>query len=393
MKLGCVLSSVSRRNGGIFEAERRLLQTLSGEQNVTVEVLGLEDDQTNVDARSWEPLSPRTFPVSGPPSFGHSSGLRRACAAFDGDMLQVAGLWMYPSVVAARWGTATRRPYMVTPHGMLDPWALTRSHWKKRVAGWLYEHRHLRGAACLRALCDEEVRSFRSFGLRTPVCVVPNGVDLPADNEVAATPPWSATVDPGRKVLLYLGRIHSKKGLAPLLDAWAGLARKSFAPLAEWSLVIAGWDQAGHEAELQRRAEHLGIARDVAFIGPQFQAARMAAYRGATAFVLPSLSEGVPMTVLEAWSHRLPVMMTPECHLPDGVAAGAAIEVSPNPAALEAGLSQLLSMSNGEQRQMGQQGRELVEKRYAWRQVAREMRSVYDWIAGGGSRPATVTHR
>lgn len=390
MKLACMMSSVSRRNGGIFEAERRLMQTLAGEQDVAVEVLGLADDQTHADASSWQPLAPQAFSITGPRLFGCSSGLRRACAAFDGDLLHVAGLWMYPSLVAARWGTQTRRPCVVTPHGMLDPWALLRSRWKKRIAGWLYEQRHLRNAACLRALCDEEAYDFRKFGLRNPVCIVPNGVDLPVETTETLPAPWAGSVESGRKVLLYLGRIHSKKGLAPLLDAWASLARKQFTPLTEWSLVVAGWDQAGHEAELRRQALGLGIEGSVAFIGPQFNAARVAAYSHASAFVLPSLSEGVPMTILEAWSHRLPVLMTPACHLPDGLASGAAILSAPNAAALEQGLSELLSLSGDGLGQMGARGRTLVEARYTWSRVAGQMRSVYDWILGGGPPPETV---
>lgn len=384
------MSSVSRRNGGIFEAERRLLQTLACEQSVGVEVLGLADDMVSADASSWQPLAPQAFPIVGPRSFGCSSGLRRACAAFDGDLLHVAGLWMYPSIVAARWGARTRRPCVVTPHGMLDPWALRHSSWKKRIAGWLYEQRHLRSAACLRALCKEEAHDFRDFNLRNPVCIVPNGVDLPDETSPSLAATWGGRVEPGRKVLLYLGRIHSKKGLMPLLDAWASLSRKQFTPLAEWSLVIAGWDQAGHEAELRRHAAGLGIDRSVAFAGPQFNAARLAAYSHASAFVLPSLSEGVPMTVLEAWSHRLPVLMTPACHLPEGLAVGAAIQSAPDAASLEQGLSELLSLSERELGQMGARGRTLVEARYTWSRVACQMRSVYDWILGGGTPPECV---
>ena len=97
----------------------------------------------------------------------------------DLDVLSVHGLWKYCSVGSQRWHRRTGRPYVVHPHGMLEPWALRNAMWKKRVAALLYENQHLHGAACLRALSEAEAESIRSYGLRNPICVIPNGVDLP----------------------------------------------------------------------------------------------------------------------------------------------------------------------------------------------------------------------
>ena len=128
----------------------------------------------------------------------------------------------------------------------------------------------------------------------------------------------------GRKVLLYLGRLHPKKGLSILLRGWKEASKRE----RGWVLVIAGWDQGGHREELEQLARELKITDSVHFAGPLFGEARETAYQNANAFVLPSLSEGQPLVVLEAWSHARPVLMTPECNLPEGFEKRAAIRMN-----------------------------------------------------------------
>jgi len=101
---------------------------------------------------------------------------------------------------------------------MLESWALRNAGWKKRFAALLYEDRHLRGAACLRALCEAEAQSIRAYGMRNPICVIPNAVDLPDLSEPPK--PQALAFAEGRKILLYLGRLHPKKNLANLIRAW-----------------------------------------------------------------------------------------------------------------------------------------------------------------------------
>jgi poly(glycerol-phosphate) alpha-glucosyltransferase len=269
---------------------------------------------------------------------------------------------------------------------MLEKWALNNSKWKKRIAAILYEDRHLRQAACLRALCDAEAQSIRDYGLGNPVCVIPNGIDLP-DSPVARSAPWSGeTVR--EKVLLYLGRLHPKKNLRALIDAWATIRRD--AKSRDWSLVIAGWDEGGYKAMLRRQAQDLGIESNVHFSGPLVGEEKAAAYQNADAFVLPSLSEGLPMVVLEAWAFAKPVLMTPECNLPEGFATNAARQIGTTSETIAPGLRSILEMSDAERIGMGGRGRELVAQRFAWPAIAEEMRRVCQWVMNGGPAPASV---
>ncbi len=100
-------------------------------------------------------------------------------------------------------------------------------------------------------------------------------------------------------------------------------------------------------------------------MGPLFGADKDAAYRGSDAFILPSLSEGLPMTVLEAWAHAKPVLMTPECHLPEGFSAEAALRIGSSPQEIAIGLKQLTEMSEDDRREMGARGRDLVAKKFS----------------------------
>ncbi len=307
IKVGLVLAHVSWRAAGVWSSVGRLAKALS-QSGVHVEVFGLADLDSRSDRRRWDGPPLKLHRVLGSGAFGYAPRLGAALHAGRLSLLHANGLWMYPSLASSRWGRRRGRPYIVSPHGMLDPWAVENASWKKRLAGRWFEDAHLARAACLHALTEAEARAVRGYGLRNPVCVVPNGIDLPRAEQCYARPGWVTEGDRGRRILLFLGRLHPKKGLANLLRAWAAAHRDHDRRHDEWLLAIAGWDQAGHEAQLCDLARDLGIADTVRFVGPQFDGNKAASYAAADAFVLPSVSEGLPLAVLEAWSHGLPVL-------------------------------------------------------------------------------------
>jgi poly(glycerol-phosphate) alpha-glucosyltransferase len=300
------------------------------------------------------------------------------------DVLSVHGMWKYCSVASQRWHRQTGRPYMVHPHGMLEPWAVRNAMWKKRIAALLYENQHLRGAACLRALSEAEAQSIRSYGLRNPICVIPNGVDLP---DLRASN--AKTQSRNRKTLLYLGRLHPKKNISNLIRAWNETFSSQGSSSDRWVLAIAGWDQCGYEAQLRQLTTQLGLLTSVIFLGPQFGADKTQCYRDCDAFILPSLSEGLPMAVLEAWSYAKPVLMTGECNLPEGFESDAALRIGTTPEEIAVGLNVLREMSDNDRSQMGNRGRALVATRFSWPQIGEQMRAVYDWMLDG-EMPNTV---
>jgi poly(glycerol-phosphate) alpha-glucosyltransferase len=422
-------ASLSRNAGGLFESVRRLVQSLQ-EVQVEVRVLGVEDKFTSADLEAWQPAHAEAFKPAWPEKFGYSPRFLEELMAYDPDLTHTHGIWVYSSVATNVYSRSRKRPYIISAHGMLDPWAIKNSRWKKAIAFHLYEGVHLQGARCLRALCEPEARAIRQLGLKNDIVIIPNGVDLPTGPPPSAAP-WASVIEPGKKVILFLGRIHPKKGLPNLLRAWAQLQgsvvngqSSVVGGRGDWALAIAGWDQGGHEQELKGLANELGIKwidiRDpkatrnpslpasaasgqlssspvvrpgpptVLFLGPQFNKGKEACYHYCDAFVLPSFSEGVPMAVLEAWAHSKPVVMTPECNIPQGFTAGAALNVETGAESIAEGLKKLVEMSETERAAMGARARALAAERFVWPRIAADMKKVYEWMLGGGVKPDCV---
>lgn len=379
-------ASLSREGGGVAEAVRALSHAMRRGGEVEAHAIGVADPGFMRDRRLWRGVDAIALRGVGPRSFAYAPGLAERLERVDPDVAHVHGLWTHHSFAAARWAATNGRPLVVSPHGMLDGWAMAHGRLKKNLAWLAFQGAALRRADCIHALCEAEARAIREAGLTNPICVAPNGVDPPPPGAARARPPWAGALRPAEKALVFLGRIHPKKNLPALLRAMSAL------PEAKgWRLVVAGWDQEGHEAQLRALAGTLGLADSVSFVGPQFGAAKTATLMAADAFVLPSLSEGQPVAVLEAWSCAAPVLMTPQCNLPEGFAAGAAIAAEPDEEALREGLRALFALDDLERAQMGRRGLRLVEERFSWRMSARRLGAVYRWLCEGGEKPEGVT--
>lgn len=385
--------SLSRDAGGLFESVRSLGKALL-HSGVNVAAYGLWDRNWEVDAREWKPLEAQACRYLGPRALAWSPQMKRSLVCFQPEVVHLNGLWQYSSIATRSLWRERQTPYVISPRGMLDKWALSNSRWKKALAALFFEKAVLLNAACLHALCQAEADSIRAYGLKQRIEIVPNGVILPEK----LTPEDTESPE-GKKRLLFLGRIHPKKGLAGALRAWADIqkSKSTIQNLKPWQLVIAGWDQGGHEGELKSLCGELGLKvfsfqgsvfsredADVVFQGPAFGEEKEALLRSATAFVLPSLSEGLPMSVLEAWAYGLPVVMTPECNLPEGFASQAALEVrnSKMGNAKWEGLRTLLDMSDSDRIEMGRRGRRLVEEKFTWPKVAAQMKALYEEVCG-----------
>jgi glycosyltransferase involved in cell wall biosynthesis len=388
VKVGYVTPSISPHGGGLMDSVRREASALSN--RLTVAIFAGQDALSAAHLREWVPLDVSLFPVKGPSRFSYAPGLSQSLLDAQLDVISGHGLWRYTSLATARWHSKAAKPYIVSPHGMLDPWALRNSRSRKAVAAVLFENRHLRTASCIRALCASEVEAVKGYGLRNPVALIPNGVDLPGLEETVVAP-WNEVEGfPGAKVLLSLGRIHPKKNLLALLQAWKGAQQSQPLIMADWRLVIGGWNEGSYCAQLREYIEESELERSVWLAGPLFGRERHAAYRNASGFVIPSLSEGLPMVVLEAWSYALPVIMTPACNLPEGFVAGAAIQTGETPAEISVALQQLANLPDKKRLATGQLGRALCADKFSWQAIAPMMEAVFRWILAGGSRPECI---
>jgi len=273
-------------------------------------------------------------------------------------------------------GEARRRkkPLVYHPQGFLDPWILARSRKKKRIAHWLFEDKNFACVQWWRAVSAKEADQIRAYGITSPVHVIPNGVDLaecdaPCPTDAFADCPWSHRKRPRRVV--FLSRIHKKKGLDLLVPAWGRLARE----FPEWELIIVGPDEGGYRATVEELVRLHACSGTCTLIGPVTGTEKHALLGSADLFVLPSYSEGFPMAVLEAAAHRLPVVMTDECNFPELAAVGGAWECTATLESLTAALRDALSSDDAGRMERGRIGRELVAAKYTWEQAACALRA------------------
>lgn len=387
LRIGLLVGSVAAEAGGVGEAIRGLAPALLAGGAATT-VFSLAQTGLAMPGPVWDGIPVHLSPARGPRGFGFAPGLDAAVSAADLDVLHVHGLWMYLSVVATRWSARTGRPIVVSPHGMLDPWALANSRWKKRLAARLYEDAHLRRAAAIHALCEPEYESVRHYGLTNPACIVPNGV-----RPVGARPEppqWRLRLPPSARVALFLGRLHPKKGLHELLPAWSAAVAAAGPVAADWHLVVAGDGAADYVRDLAETARRVPAGETIHLVGPQYGDDKLATLWASDAFVLPSVSEGQPLAVLEAWAHGLAALLTAHCNLPEGFEKGAALPIGIDRAAIVPGLVRLFRMSDEDRRQVGAAGQRLVNERFSWAPAGQAMLQVYEWLAGRGPRPDAV---
>jgi glycosyltransferase involved in cell wall biosynthesis len=389
MKCGHVLPWISRNAGGLFPCVSGLAKAQAAIDGMQVEVFGSQDEYADEDRSEWHPVKVHTAPVLGPSRLCCMLGLPRMVERYGPDIIHSAAVWTWPAAMINRLHARKRIPFVLSPHGSLNTWALGRSAWKKSIALRLFQQQHFDRAACIHALSESELTSVRQYGLKNPVCVIPNGIQMPQGRQASQ---MSHPDLDERRILLYLGRIHPIKGLENLVRAWATIrkAESRNCKVEDWVLVIAGPEEGEYERELQTLTQKAGAQDSVVFVGPKFGEEKEALYRSCEAFILPSFSEGMPMVVLEAWAYGKPVLMTPECNLPEGFAAGAAVRIEPETESIKAGLRTLFQASSSELRTMGEKGRALVAERFTWPHIAREMKAVYDWVLGGGTAPACV---
>jgi glycosyltransferase involved in cell wall biosynthesis len=377
-------SWLSRRGGGVppviwaLARETRL-------RGVHVSVAGLRDEWVSEDCRDAEFTA---ADIVGPAAFGFSPGLKQRLQAQTqlGGIVHSHGLWMYPGLAARECAVKNHCRLIVSPHGMLEPWALNNSSWKKRLAGHFFEYKNLQMADCLHALCAPEAENIRRYGLKNPIAIIPNGVDVEE-----SAPPADAIIEqfPGikdRRRILFLSRLHPKKGLGNLLSAWEKMAPD----FKDWQLLVAGSGDPAYEKDLKIFSADLIRKNNVVFLGQVNGGDKKQILRAADVFILPSFSEGFSMAILEAAAAGLPVLLTPECNFPELAGANAAIEITTDASGIEKGLRQILELSDEQRKAMGQRGRELIKRNYTWPAIAGQMCRVYDWLAETAAMPEMV---
>ncbi len=284
------------------------------------------------------------------------------------DLVHTHMLWAFPGIMVARIAELLRVPYVVTPHGSLDPWSLEQRKWMKRAFLYASENRTLRRAAAVHYTAAAERANVPERFRDLPSVVVPNVVDATELGTVDARE-RDASFD-----VLILGRIHLMKGFDILVPAF----RQILASEPRARLVIAGPDEGGYRAAVERMIAEAGIGAAVTFTGHVDEAGRALLFGRAALLVQPSYRENFGMAVAEAMASGLAVVLSDRVNICDDVAAaGAGLVVPREPAALARAILTLLA-DPARRRHMGEHGRRLVATRYAPAAVAAQLRRMYE---------------
>jgi glycosyltransferase involved in cell wall biosynthesis len=302
------------------------------------------------------------------------------------DVVHDSGMWLphnhWLTSISVRCGI----PRIVSTRGMLEPWARSHKQIKKTIAWWLFQRRDLQRAGLLHATADQEAHNLQQLGLDVPVCVIPDGADLPAIGNKRVKP---RTDDTRIRTALFVGRIYPVKGLPMLIEAWARAK-----PLG-WQLRIVGPDEApsriawnatpphrraGHRAEVERAVSRFGLNEFVSFLGRLDGEAKSAAFADADLFVLPSYSESFGMVVAEALAHGVPVLTTRGTPWQQLTERGCGWWVDASVEGLTQGLQQAMAQKPAALRAMGAKGRAWVAVDFSWDGIAKRFLHAYEQI-------------
>ena len=296
------------------------------------------------------------------------------------DLFHGHGLWQLPVHQMTSVARKKNRPYIISPRGMLEPWSLEQSKLKKKLALWLYQYNDIANANCVHATGKMEAENIRKLGFSNPIAVIPNGIDLlefPLHNKT----------DANSKTILFLSRIHKKKGIELLIEAWHHIEKSL---RKEWAIKIAGNGNEEYIKELKNLIINKSFDNEIEIVGPKFGKEKIQSYHQTDLFVLPTYSENFGIVVAEALACGIPVITTKGAPWEElnTYNAGWWIDIGVEP--LAKALTDAMQLYDNERKQMGMNGRKLVEEKYSIESVAHKMIQLYEWILYKKEKPEFI---
>lgn len=372
MRVAHLVHDLNRTSAGVGAAacdlHRALL--LSGTESFIVghDGPGADELLSGVPAHS----TCRIRPFSPTRVYGPSITLPRAVKAFDADIIHVHGLWQFQSLYAL-WRTRNRA-VVVSPHGMLAQWAMAKPSLQKSLAWRIQDRPLLNRAAAIHCLTATEVEDVKRLELQNHTYQIPNALDFTADER----PSHEGLPTRGNvRTLLFLSRLHPKKNVEALIRGWRVGLQSGDGDRPEWCLRIVGNGSPEYTARLRSLINELGLQGSVELAGPLFGAAKRKALSCADGFILPSLSEGLPMAVLEAWTFSCPVIMSAECNLSAAFESDAALRTGTSIESIGSAIQTFTALTEEQRADLARKGNHFGKMHYDWSSVCTKYVSMY----------------
>lgn len=282
------------------------------------------------------------------------------------DVVHVNCCWMPLCAYTQQWSQEAGYKVVLTPHGMLEPYIMHRHYWTKKLpALLLYQKRAIRNADMIHAtaLCEKD--NILRLGYNDKIEVIPNGIDV---NSIQLRTNWER-----RKQILFLSRIHPKKGIEFLIEAvWAlkGVFK-------DYRIVIAGEGETHYVKQLRKEILSMGLNDIIVLLGGVYGERKWQLYRDSDLFVLPTYSENFGIVIAEALATGTPVITTTGTPWEElnTKHCGWWIEIGRNP--LIEALNQYISLTEGNLKEMGKNGRKLIEQKYSAKIMAESLAKLY----------------
>jgi len=375
----------------VVQVVPRIADASSG-PSVSVPSLCSALQQASVDTRllALEPRPTRLWferseflPVSRLPfasRLGVSASMKQALtdAAASVDVIHTNSIWMMPNIYPAAAVRGTECRMVISPRGTLSAWALRRSRFRKALIWRFGQKAALEAADCIHATSQEELEQARQCGLRQPVAVIPNGVTCPASVQ-------RVRASESERVLLYLARIHPKKGIDLLLRSWKSISEA----FPDWVLKVAGPCDHAYARQMMAMAESMGLSR-VDFTGEVVGQQKQELFESADLYVLPTHSENFGISVAEALAHGVPAIVTHGAPWSGLVDQRAGWWIMRDEATLHEVLTEAMECSDSVRSEMGQNGRRWMQREFDWNVIGARMANVYRWLSRGDSRPEDI---
>lgn len=377
MKILQTIAGFGAKSGGTSTCTYDLVTALN-QLNCQTDILTLKpNDPTNHLMGVGEQWI-KALPYDGKTPFGYSHNIVHYLNTTDYDLYHTNGLWMYCNHITASIARKKGKPYVITPHGMLYPQALARSAWKKKLMMYLCFDKDIREANCIHATCMQEMKYYRDLGYKNPVAVIANPMPLPD---------YIDDIKPERskKRIGFLGRLHPRKNVKGLIEAWASLGKAT----QNAELYIMGKGDESYEAYLRELVTTLGLT-NVVFAGFVNGREKFEKLATLTALFVPSDFENFGMIITEALIVKTPVMASLGTPWEELNARHCGWWVNNDIHTLAQTMEEVFSLSDEELLAMGERGRQLVIEKYSSVQVATQMKHLYEWILNGGEKPDFV---
>ena len=332
----------------------------------------------------------RAFPVVGPARLGYSPAMERWARQHPSDVIHQHMLWMATSRVPQIMRESRRDLVtVIAAHGALDDWALARSPVKKRLASVAYEKRNLLGADCYHAVSAQEVEDFRRLRLEAPIARIDNGISsewLDSSGDCAHIR-RRLGLDDDARLMLYLSRLAPQKNLLFLLDVLDNVAAFE---KEKWHLLIVGDWNTDYAKVIADRIQRLSARSRVHVSDPLWGKEKRNALAAADCVVLPSLSEGNPMILLESLACGVPVVVCARDTCPPLQACDCGWELGVDRYEAIEALSAIFNAPRSLFQRKGEIGKAHVRANCNWRVAAARALALYTWLRGMGPRPDGV---